>query len=96
MDLYPPLVLTSKFPKRPWPQPRSSSSVASAVCVLWLTGGLGVTLRRLRVAHLLPRIAEIQAGAKHLHQLFLVVGDVPLHDVHAGPQQPLERLHIHN
>lgn len=57
----------------------------------------GVTLRRLwGVAHLLPGIDQIHAGAKHLHQLFLIVRDVPLHDVHAGPQQPLERLHIHN
>ena len=57
----------------------------------------GVTLRRLwGVAHLLPGIDQIHAGAKHLHQLFLIVRDVPLHDVHAGSQQPLERLHIHN
>lgn len=48
------------------------------------------------MAHLLPGVNQIQAGAKHLHQLFLVVGDVPLHDVHAGPQKPLKCLYIHH
>lgn len=82
-----------------------AAAVATAwtvlLCLLFVFCGWpevsGVTLRRLwGVAHLLPRIDQIHAGAKHLHQLFLIVRDVPLHDVHAGPQQPLECLHIHN
>jgi hypothetical protein len=28
--------------------------------------------------------------------LFLIVWDIPLHDVHAGPQKPLKCLNIHN
>lgn len=76
----------------------SNSSVVSAFRVCSVADRqVWVTLRRLwGVAHLLPRVDQIHAGAKHLHQLLLVVGDVPLHDVHAGPQQPLECLHIHN
>lgn len=78
-----------------------NSRNSSVVSVFWVysvaDGKILVSHEKaLGVAHLLPRIDQIHVGAEHLHQLFLVVGDVPLHDVHAGPQKPLERLNIHN
>lgn len=49
-------------------------SCLSSVCVLWLTGRFWCHTEKARdVAHLLPGINQIHAGAKHLHQLFLIV-----------------------
>lgn len=104
LNLSHPLVLTFKSSKcpRPWQwqrrwQQQERFCHVFCLCSVADRKFLVVTLRRLwGVAHLLPGIDQIHAGAKHLHQLFLVVRDVSLHDVHAGPQQPLERLHIHN
>lgn len=38
---------------------------------------------------------QVHAGAEQSHQLFLVVGDVPLHDLLTGTQQTLKRLDVY-
>lgn len=40
-------------------------------------------------------VSQVHAGAKQGHQLLLVVGDVPLHDLLTGAQQALKRLHVY-
>lgn len=40
-------------------------------------------------------VSQVHAGAKQGHQLLLIVGDVPLHDLLTGAQQALKRLHVY-
>lgn len=40
-------------------------------------------------------VSQVHAGAEQSHQLLLVVGDVPLHDLLTGAQETLERLDVY-
>lgn len=40
-------------------------------------------------------VSEVHAGAEQSHQLLLIVGDVPLHDLLTGAQEALKRLHVY-
>lgn len=40
-------------------------------------------------------VSQVHAGAKQGHQLFLIVSDVPLHDLLTGAQEALKCLHIY-
>ena len=44
------------------------------------------------------RVVVVNVGvtSEQRGQLLVVVDDVPLHDVHAGAQQTLKRLHVHH
>lgn len=73
-----PLVLTFKFytcprPKQ-WQWRWQQQEQFCHVCFLWLTGRFWChTAKVLGLVHLLPRIDQIHAGTKHLHQLFLII-----------------------
>lgn len=41
-------------------------------------------------------LLNCSATSKQGDELLLVVCDIPLHDVHAGTQQPLEGFNIHD
>lgn len=40
-------------------------------------------------------VSQVHAGAKQGHQLFLIVSNVPLHDLLTGAQEALKCLHIY-
>lgn len=40
-------------------------------------------------------VSQVHAGAEQSHQLLLVVGDVPLHDLLTGAQETLKRLDVY-
>lgn len=39
-------------------------------------------------------VFQVYTGAEQCHQLVFILGNVPLHDVHAGAQQTLESLDV--
>ena len=41
-------------------------------------------------------IRDVQCGAKELHQLLLIVGEVSPHDIHARSQQTLKSSNFEN
>lgn len=40
-------------------------------------------------------VSQVHAGAKQSHQLLLIVGDVPLHDLLTGAQEALKCLDVY-
>jgi len=40
-------------------------------------------------------VSQVHAGAEQGHQLLLIVGDVPLHDLLTGSQEALKRLNVY-
>lgn len=40
-------------------------------------------------------VPQVHAGAEQGHQLLLIVGDVPLHDLLTGTQEALKRLNVY-
>ena len=40
-------------------------------------------------------VSQVHAGAEQGHQLLLIVGDVPLHDLLTGAQEALKRLYVY-
>lgn len=60
--------------------------VCLSVCVFVVEGtegGMGVS------------VSQVHAGAKQSHQLLLIVGDVPLHDLLTGAQEALKCLDVY-
>lgn len=72
--------------------------VCLCVCVLCLCVSLCLCIRCVikgTEGGVGGSVSQVHARAEQSHQLLLIVGDVPLHDLLTGAQEALECLHVY-